>query len=451
MISEPSNDDFEKVFSMNRRLSNKIDRRQFLRSSSVGLALPMFESGTSVVAGDQDRERESELESLHAKRFVCVSPDYGVYPDAFFPEDSGRDYEMPKTLKVMERHREELTVFSHLDHPGVGGGHACTRTFLNGVKASDVDGDRSQLRSLDQLIARKVGTDCRFPALVTGNGAPISYTEAGIPVPSVPTPDRFFNLLFVAEDSKTKERQRTALGDNASILDVILEDSRALQVDLSARDRVKLDEYLTAVRETERKLRRRKDWIDIPKPKVKQPKRDEDDDSQGGYPYDMSLFFEVMVLALQTESTRVLTYQMPGGNRMFPFEGITMGYHTLTHHGKDPEKANQIQIIDRYYLSQVAGFIDKLKKTTDQQGRSLIDDTVLLFGSGMGNASSHSSRDVPVMLVGGGLKHGAHHSFPKDRNRGTPLCDLYVTPLRHFGIETDQFASSRGDLDHLLT
>lgn len=128
-----------------------------------------------------------------------------------------------------------------------------------------------------------------------------------------------------------------------------------------------------------------------------------------------------------------------------------MGYHTLTHHGKDPEKASQIQIIDRYYLSQVAGFIDKLKKTTDQRGRSLIDDTVLLFGSGMGNASSHSSRDVPVMLVGGGLKHGAHHSFPKDGNRGTPLCDLYVTLLRHFGIETDRFASNRGDLDHLLT
>jgi Protein of unknown function (DUF1552) len=426
-------------------IRHRIDRRLFLRGTGVSLVLPMLES----LRPAANAHEQSTEDSAPAKRFVCVAPDYGIYPPAFFPEQTGRDYEIPGTLKMMERHRQDMSVFSYLDHPGVGGGHACTRTFLNGVKASDADGDPSRLLSLDQVIARRIGMENRFPALVTGNGAPISYTEAGIPVPSVPTPDRFFNLLFVDEDAKTKDRQRQALGDNASILDVLLEDSRSLQPRLAAQDRDKLDEYLTAVRETERKLARRKGWIDVPKPKVKAPKQDEDE--QSGYPCDMSLFFEIMVLALQTESTRVLTYQMPGGNRMFPFDGITMGYHTLTHHGKDPEKAGQIQIIDRYYLTQLAGFVDRLKRTKDQEGRPLLDSTVVLFGSGMGNASSHSSRDVPVLVAGGGLKHGSHHSFPKDGNKGAPLSNLYVTLLRQFGVETDRFASNQGDLDHLLT
>ena len=432
---------------MNSPMQCGIDRRLFLRGTDISLALPMLESLQPALAADSQGKRGD----APARRFVCVAPDYGIYPPAFFPKQAGRDYVMPDTLKMMERHRSDMSVFSHLDHPGVGGGHACTRTFLNGIKASDAGGDRSRLLSIDQVLAQQIGMENRFPALVTGNGAPISYTAAGIPVLPVPTPDRFFNLLFVDEDAKTKDGQRQALGDNASILDVLLEDSRSLQTRLASQDRVKLDEYLTAVRETERKLTRRKDWIDIPKPKVKAPKHDEDEYEQSGYPYDMSLFFETMVLALQTESTRVLTYQMPGGNRMFPFDGITMGYHTLTHHGKDPEKAGQIQIIDRYYLTQLAGFVDRLKKTKDNKGRPLLESTVVLFGSGMGNASSHSSRDVPVLVAGGGLKHGSHHLFPKDGSQGTPLSNLYVTLLRQFGIETDRFASSEGDLDHLLT
>lgn len=421
------------------------DRRVFLRGVGVSLALPMLESLQPAAIADEQGPAAT------AKRFVCVAPDYGIYPQAFFPRETGRNYKMPDTLKMMERHREDMTVFSHLDHPGVGGGHACTRTFMNGMKASDAGGDRSRLLSLDQLIARNVGMNNRFPALVTGNGAPISYTEAGIPVPSVPTVDRFFNLLFVDEDANTKNRQRKALDDNASILDVLLEDSRSLQPQLASQDRDKLEEYLTAVRETERKLVRRKDWIEIPKPNAKPPKQDEDESEQSGYPYDMSLFFEIMVLALQTESTRVLTYQMPGGNRMFPFNGVTMGYHTLTHHGKDPEKASQIQVIDRYYLTQLAGFVDRLKKTKDQEGRSMLESTIVLFGSGMGNASAHSSRDVPVLVAGGGLRHGNHHSFPKDAGKETPLSDLYVTLLKQLGIETDRFSSSSGDLDHLLS
>ena len=426
--------------------TRNINRRNILRGLGVGLTLPALESLTlSGFASEQAQKNKSK-----AKRFICVAPDYGIYPDAFFPNQSGSDYEMPGTLKLMERHRSEISIFSHLDHPGVGGGHGCTRTLLNGVTASDIQGERSRLLSLDQEIAMQIGMNTRFPALGTGSGAPISYTNAGIPVPSIPTPDRLFNLLFVDEDEQTKLSQRQSLKDNASILDVLLEDSRSLQPQLSSLDRIKLDEYLTAVRETEGKLKRRKEWIDIPKPKVRAPKQDDELAEQSGYPFDMALFYDVMVLALQTDSTRVLTYQMPGGNRMFPLEGITMGYHTLTHHGKDPEKANQIQIIDRYYFTELAKFLDKLKDSKDENGQPLLDTTIVMFGSGMGNASSHSSRDVPIMVAGGGLRHGSHHSFPKEAHSGTPLANLYVTLLNQLGIEKDQFATSEGDLNHLL-
>jgi len=429
---------------MTSNTPSQFDRRRFLRGLGLSLAIPALESlqPTQTKAAGSNHAK--------ARNFVCVAPDYGLNPEGFFPQQTGNDYAMPNSLKALTRHRQEFSVFSQLDHPDVGGGHGCTRTLLNGIKAADAGGDRSKLFSLDQLVAERVGSETRFPSLVTGNGAPISYTRAGIPIPSVPTPDRFFNLLFVEDSDKDKQRQRKSLSDNGSLLDLLLDDSRSLQRELAAQDRNKLEEYLTAVRETERKLVRRKEWIEIPKPKAKRPKVDEDQ-PETSYPYDMSLFFEVMVMALQSESTRVLVYQMPGGNRHFTFDGITLGYHTLTHHGQNPEKIAQLQIIDSYYLTQLAGFIDRLKKVKDVDGQPLLDSTILLLGSGMGNASSHSSRNVPALVAGGGLKHGMHHTFPKTGNNGTPLSNLYVTLLQQFGIETDQFASSNGNFNNILT
>ncbi|MEK6238988.1 MAG: DUF1552 domain-containing protein [Planctomycetales bacterium] len=432
---------------MNQPTPSQLDRRRFLRGVGVSLALPALESLPSnpLLAA----ENKAGANDAWAKRFVCLAPDYGVHPGGFFPQQPGRDYDVPNSLKSLENLRKDFSVFSNTDHPGVGGGHACTRTLLNGVKSGDAAGDRRKLTSLDQIISEHIGTYTRFPSLVTGRGAPISYTHAGIPIPSISDPDRFFNLLFVEDDQKEKTRRRASLSDNASILDVLLEDSRSLKTRLAAHDGKKLDEYLTAVRETERKLARRRNWIDVAKPKVKPPKADEDAE-ETDYPYDMALFHQLMALALQTDSTRVLTYQMPGGNRRFTFEGVTMGYHTLTHHGKDPERVGQLQIIDSYYLEQLAGFIRLLQKTDDAQGQPLLDSTIVFFGSGMGNASSHSSRNLPALVAGGGFKHGYHHALPKNGDKNTPLSNLYVTFLQQLGIETDRFATNNGDLNHLL-
>ena len=439
---------------MSRNSRSRSDRRAFLRGCGVSLAIPVFESiltETGLTTDKPSSETQAaEGSTAAARRFVCIAPDYGIHPGSFFPKQTGNDYVMPTVLSALQRHRPDLTVFSQLDHPGVGGGHGCTRTLLNGVKAGDAGGDRRKLLSLDQLIAEQIGSDTRFPSLITGRGAPISYTRAGIPIPSISKADQLFQLLFVEDDKQLQVRRKQSLRENRSILDVVLQDARGLRKRLAIQDQHKLEEYLAAVRETERKLARRRNWLDISKPRAKAPKPDEDASAYTD-PDDMDLFYQIMVLALQTESTRVLVYQMPGGNRRFPFEGITLGYHTLTHHGQHPDRVRQLQIIDSYYLSQLAGFIDRLKKTKDRQGQPLLDSTLVFFGSGMGNASSHSSRNLPALVAGGGLKHGQHHTFPKSGDRGTPISNLYVTLLQQLGIETDRFASSNGDFNHLLT
>ena len=419
------------------------DRRSFLRGAGAFVALPAFESLLPRASATSGRAPK-------AKRFVCVAPDYGVVPGSFFPAEEGADYGLPTLLKPVAKHRREFSVFSHLDHPGVGGGHACSATLLNGVKVTDVAGDRQRLVSLDQVIAGRIGSGTRFPSLRTGQGAPISYTPSGVPVPSIRNPENLFRQLFVEDHPKIKAARRGSLGENRSILDAVLQDANALGKTLAVRDRKKLDEYLTSVREAERKLRRREEWIDSPKPKAKVRTEPSDEDEGTGYPYDMALSYELITLALQTDSSRVITYQMPGGNRRFEFAGVTLGYHTLSHHGKQPDKVRQLEIIESYYVRHFSGFLDQLKKVRDAEGRPLLESTIVLFGSGMGNASSHSSRDLPILLAGGGFRHGRHHRFERGARNGMPLSNLFVTLLQQLGIEKDRFAGSTGNLNGVL-
>ena len=206
------------------------------------------------------------------------------------------------------------------------------------------------------------------------------------------------------------------------------------------------------MREVERKLQRQAKWIDVPKPKANDEVIRGNDEVvvDLNYPYNTPVMYDLMVLALQTESTNVITFGHPGGNRLFPFEGIELGYHSLTHHGKRPELLRQLTIIEMYYTQQLARFFDRMKEAKDAEGQPLLDSTVVLFGSGMGNASSHSSRNLPILLAGGGFKTGEHHRFERTGRDGRPLCDLFVSILQQLGVETDRFSTSQGNLNHLI-
>jgi hypothetical protein len=413
----------------------------------VAIALPALES----LAPRPARAAASST-AAPARRFVCISPNYGMYPGGFFPTETGADYAMPELLKPLEDQREEITVFSNLDHPGVGGGHGCSNTFLNGRELKDARSPQ-QLLSFDQMLAEKLGQDTRFPSLNLGSGG-FSWSRAGIRLPTDLAPDRIFAKLFIDDPAKSKELTRRYLAEDASILDVVNEDAKRLGGRVSKTDREKLDEYLTAIREVERKLKRQGEWIDIPKPRASDAVLTGGDDDELevdlSYPYNTAVLYDLMILALQTDSSRVITYGHPGGNRLFPFDGITLGYHSLTHHGKRPDLVKELAIIETFYAQQFAGFLNKLRESKDAEGRPLIDSTVVLFGSGMGNASSHSSRNLPIIVAGGGMKHGQHHSFERNGRDGRPLCDLFVTLQQRLGIEKDGFSTSTGNLNHLL-
>lgn len=422
-----------------------LPRRDILRGLGVAIALPNFAS----------LQAESETASSGAlKRFVCISPNYGMNPGGFFPTETGSDYEMPPLLESLQPHRDCMSLFTNLDHPGVGGGHGCSNTFLNGVELKNTKDNPQRLLSLDQLIAEHIGQATRFQSLQLGSGG-FSWSRAGIRLPSQSDPSRVFTNLFVDDAVKAKQQIRQFLNEDNSILDVVREDAKSLRSRLAHADQQKLDQYFTSIREVERKLNRQAEWIDVQKPSIGDDVirgRDDDDtivDLQ--YPYNTSVMYDLMVLALQTNSTNVICFGHPGGNRLFPFDGITLGYHSLTHHGKRPELLKELSIIERFYASQFATFLGKLKETKDSTGRPLLDSTAVLFGSGMGNASSHSSRNLPVLLAGGGFRHGNHHRFERHNRDGRPLGDLFVSILQQFDIEQEQFSNNVSNLNHLLT
>ena len=424
-----------------KALPNFSSRRAFLRAGSVCLALPAFES---LYGADESRPK--------AKRFLCVAPTYGMNPGGFFPQQTGADYVMPRLLKPLERHRKDFTIFSNLDHPEVGGGHGCSNTLLNGMELKDTKDQPQRLHSLDQFLAEKIGQHTRFPSLRLGSGG-VSWSRSGVILPSEGNPSRVFARMFLNENSKTKARSRELLREDVSILDVVRKDAHRLNARLAKTDQDKLDEYLTSVREVERKLQRRNEWIDVPKPKVSDEviKGNDDVVVDLNYPYNTPIMYDLIILALQTNTTNVITFGHPGGNRLFPFDGIELGYHSLTHHGKRPDLLKQLTIIELYYAQQFARFLDRIKVAQDEGGRPLLDSTVVMFGSGMGNASSHSSRNLPIMIAGGGFKTGQHYRFERHGRDGRPLCDLYVSMLQQLGVESDHFSTSKGNLNELLT
>ena len=417
------------------------NRRNFLRGlGGVCLALPAFES-----------LQGAESKASKIKRFVCVAPNYGMHPSGFFPKKTGADYVMPKLLKPLEKHRADFSVFNNLDHPGVGGGHGCSNTFLNGMELKDTKDQPQRLHSLDQFLGEQIGQRTRFSSLRLGAGG-ISWSRAGIMLPTDSTPIKVFAKLFLEDNPKVKASKRKFLGEDSSILDVVQADAKSLGARMAKTDQAKLDEYLTAVREVERKLQRQAKWINVSKPKVSDEVVRGNDEMvvDLNYPYNTPVMYDLMVLALQTQSTNVITFGHPGGNRLFPFDGIELGYHSLTHHGKRADLLRQLTIIELYYTRQLARFLDRMKETKDADGRPLLDSTVVLFGSGMGNASSHSSRSLPILLAGGGFKTGEHHQFERNGRDGRPLCDLFVSVLQQLGVETDQFSTSKGNLNHLI-
>lgn len=422
---------------------SQIPRRNFLKATGLTIALPLLESLPRVCAGSES--------SSAPRRMVCIGNEFGMYPDAFWPKSAGTEYELPTLLKPLEPHRRDFTLFSHLDH-GLKGGHFAVHTFLTGVKSADAKGMPEGGISLDQRAAEFVGSQTRFPSLTIGSedglhgGCMMSWTRTGTRIPPITGPRELFRALFVDNTPVARQQAIDRIRLQGSILDAVAEDASALKRRISKQDQQKLEEYFAAVRDVELKLSLDRHWQNVPKPKATVPEPENQ-----GLAKDLPAIYDLIALALQTDSTRVATLEI-GGSFAASDLGIRRGYHSLSHHGHQPENIELLVQIEQYQMEQFARFLEKLKSQSDPQGTgSLLDSTMVLTGSGMGNANSHTNHDLPILLAGGGFRHGEHKQFPQDSRSRVPLCNLYVSMLQQFGVETDRFSMSTGTLSGLET
>lgn len=419
------------------------DRRQFLKGAGYALALPVLPSLPGAVA---DRTPPA---GGKAKRLVCVGTQLGFYKPEFFAES-----ESPKLMQAVERAGlgNNFTTISGLDHKGpTGNGHQLVYTLYTGHVVPSI--------SIDQFVAPALGKDTRYESLQLCCGeaqqkASLSFSASGVPLPVTLRPSALYARVFGA-GSVALKRQTYLIDSGKSLLDELTGAAKSVSVRASGEDRRKLDEYMTSIRAVEHKLKRRRDWLDRPFPKAPEGFRlPAEENVDGSLLLDNEdLMWDLMALAIKNDSTRVISMTIPITDRTLFVDGKFMseGYHRLSHHGKKQEKIEGLLAIEGRHMEGAARFLKALKDWPDPDGGSMLDSTVTLVGSAMGDAAAHRRRNYPLFVAGGGFKHKRHISCGQDSARNTMACDLYVTVLQQLGFEVDRFSTSESDLNSLLT
>lgn len=424
------------------RASWQFDRRTFLRGVGVAMALPLLDAMAPAA--------RAAAHAAPTMRMVCIGNPLGMLPQAFFPQSAGAGYELPEALEPLAQLRDQFTVFSNLDHD-VKGGHSAVHSFLSGIKDNESAGFADRNISLDQRAAEHVGSATRFPSLVLAadkdNGGELqcelSWTRNGVNVPPLYRPTELFRALFIADDDGSRQRLAAQYELSGSILDAVGAHARQLSNRLGQRDRQKLEEYFTSVREVERKLSMSNDWLDRPKPTV-----DAEMPADGAFTHNLPVFYDLLALALETDSTRVATLAIPASINTADLN-LAGSYHGFSHHGKAEGLQRGLLTIETFQTRQLARFLDRLESRVEPDGGNLLERTMVLFGSGMGNGSSHSNKDLPVLLAGGGFPHGEHKVYPAASHQRVPLCNLFTSMLQRFGVEVDRFNKASGTLTGL--
>ncbi len=418
------------------RSSLRLHRRWFLRGAGVSLALPLLDAFLPRATGATAKPSQTHM--------VCICASLGLHAPFLFPNESGADYTLTPYLEILKDFRQDFTLFSGLSHPDQIGanGHTSEMSWLTAARFPGLGGFRNTV-SLDQLAAEKIGVQTRFGSLVLGTGAPsLSYTRGGVMIPAESRPSRVFAKLFLDGTPEEVRQQVHRLREGQSIMDAVQDEVQRFSHKVGGADRDKLDEYFSSVRELEQRLATSQAWAHKPKPKLDE--RPPVDITNGSDLIGrMRLLFDLIPLAVQTDSTRLITILLQGANSIPPVNGVTIDHHNLSHHGRDPAKIAQLRLIEEAELCVVRDLLGKLK-TKLEGGSPLLDKTMVLFGSNLGNANSHDTRNLPILLAGGGFKHGRHVAF--DANKNTRLCNLFVTMLERLGVETDAFGSSTGTL-----
>jgi hypothetical protein len=405
------------------------------------LVLPQLPSFPSRWRGGlHGAEKQSSTQPV---RMVCIANEFGYHAPSFFPKTPGKNFEWTRLLEPLKQHHQDMTVISGLDHDHKGG-HFAVHAFLSGVKETEVKTMPEGNLSLDQKAAEHVGPATRFPSLAIGSysglhgGCRMCWTRSGARIPPIPGPRELYQALFYNESESSKVAVRARMNLKSSILDSIYADAKMLSKQLDQHDKQKLEEYFSSIRDVEKKLVLNRHWAKVSKPKTSMP-----EPSNGRFAQDLELIYDLMVLALQTDSTRIATLEI-GGTFSASDIDVKKGYHALSHHGHVQEAIDQLVQIERYQMEKLSYFLSKLK-ATQVGGESLLKHTMVLNGSGMGNGNAHTNYNLPLVLAGGGFKHGEYKAYPLKKDK-LPLGNLFVSMLQRFGVETDVFHHGKSSL-----
>jgi len=418
---------------------SSVDRRLFLRSAVATIALPSLEAFAD--------EKASAANPKTARNFVAIGAYLGWHQKAFYPTAAGRGYEMPRTLEPIADCRDQFTVFSGLDHRAPNG-HNAWINFLSGKAPGTY--------SLDQQIADQIGGKSRYASveLATGVGEgakTMSFTKQSVGLPTIMRPSVFYKQLFVSKEDR--ERAEYLINSGKSSLDSVLDDAKRFQASLPKRDREKLDEYFDSFRAVEKRMDRQLATLDEPVPETGYQLPSYDPITPNLQMEAGNIMYDLMVLALESGSTHVLSLFLDGLGQVFAIDGeiLKAGYHALSHHGNDPEMIEDLVAIERAHMQCLGNFLKQLSEKKDPTGKTLLDDTVILVGTGMGDASRHSNANLPTLVAGGGFSHGQHLAIDATKPDAPLLGDLYLTLMERLGIEQGSFSNASRNLNGLFS
>jgi hypothetical protein len=420
----------------------QLARRAILRGAGVALALPWLDAMVPACA----TKAQAAAALTPPQRFVAVNYGLGFHAPHLFPAETGKSYTPTPYLELLKAHRERFTLLSGLSHTEQNGanGHTSEFTVLTAVKHPGLPGFKNGI-SIDQFLAEKLQPNTRFPSLMlnaSGWGESISWSSTGVNLPAVGTPEVLFKMMFVTGAPHEVAKQTAELQRGRSILDTVGERARQLQGELGPRDREKFEQYLTSVRELEQRLQASAAWAQKPKPPVDVPPPQNVNDRLD-FVAQSRLMHHMIALALKSDSTRIITLKANAMNDVPKLPGVDTGWHDLSHHGQDAQKIEELKIIESAEFAEINSLISLLHEAQEAQ-QSVLDSTHLLFLSNLGNASSHSWRDLPVILAGGGFQHGQHLMAGGSGNENARLCNLFVQVARRMGLDIERFGDSDG-------
>lgn len=412
----------------------RLHRRTVLRAAGISLGLPLLEAMLPRVRTAAASAAPQEA----PRRLVLVGQPLGLYGPHFFPTDAGRDYTPSRYLERLRELREQFTVFSGMSHR-YAAGHFAEVALFTGVAPELIrENDIKNGISLDQAVAAHVGQQTRFASLILGGGN-AAWNHRGVRLPAESRATQVFRRLFLAGTPAEEARELQRVRDGQSILDDVGEQLRALNRRVGQADRQRLELFAGSVREAEQMLQQDERWARTPKPQVDFPPPT--NDYGGAQLIERSRqWYRLVELALQTDSTRAISLWL-GTQERPEIPGVTLGHHDASHHGQDPAKLEQLALIESAEIEVLGEFLQRLQSATEGD-HTLLDRTIVLYASNLGNSSSHDNNNLPILLAGGGFRHQGHIAGPPQDN--TRLANLFVRILHQLDIEARSFGGSTG-------